>query len=155
MSYVEHSNRHLDLTVSDPGLADAIRMLVRLDIQKDFHGEDPFRRKSDPMCLAYRIAPDGRGAYLQVMCAAPGPDDAGWTKLPAGLQAGRLAQILRKILPPARHDREFEGLTENGWRFENPVDVLWRDDAEYGEYEPEDYESAFAYVSAYSCEYAK
>ena len=161
MSYTDHSNRKLDLTVTDKGLPLVLKFIARLDIWRDAHGNDPFTRADDPLCLAYRMAPDGRGVYLRLITRDNSDED--WTKLPSGMRAGTLAAKIRRLLKPAEDNPEFEGLTEPGWRIRNPIDAIWADqeadfEPPYSDndvYEPEDFELAFAYVEPYLCEYAK
>lgn len=153
MSFTDHSNRHLDLTVTDEGLPLAIRFLARMDIWRDVRGEDPFTRHDDPLCLAYRMAPDGRGVYLQLITQNDDMDEGDWTKLPAGLRAGTLANRIRKLLKQAPPDPDFDGLTGPGWRILNPMDAAWAD--REPSYEPEDFELSLAYIEPFSCQYAK
>lgn len=150
MSYTEHSNRKLDLTVTDEGLPIAIKFLARMDIWRDADGNDPFTRDENPLCLAYRMAPNGRGVYLQI--TTQDDDDKNWTKLHSGMRAGTLAAKIRKLLKPAKDNYNFEGMNEQGWRIRNPFETIWEDDDAH---EPEDFELVLAYVEPYLCEYAK
>ena len=150
--YTEHSNRRLDLTVEDAGLAKAIELLARLDDVPDTEGKSAFDRTRDRMCLAWKLSSDNDAAYVAAVFETPDPefDEPGWNKIPNGIQAEKIAEEIRKALTHIKQPRSNCETTAPGWRLMEPMAAA----LEY-ENEPEDFESAFTYIEKYTCEFEK
>lgn len=154
--FFSHSNRRLDMTVEAVGLRKVIKFLARMHVGDGFRDEDPFVRAEDRLSLAWRMASDGKGIYLGVVLADPGPDleYEGWEPIGRGLRAKAAAKLVkRKLKRVPAPDADLGGLVKPGYRIQEPFDAWLAPDSP--EDPDDDYECAIAYVTPWTCAWAQ